>query len=223
MSNQTERLIIAIDGPSGSGKSSVSRAVAKQLGMQYLDTGAMYRAMTWAVQDAGVNPSDSVAVVDVASRAEINPSVDPENPGIKVGTTDVSEPIRGDVVTSAVSAVSAVPEVRTLLVKLQRELAESAPHGIVVEGRDIGSVVLPNAHLKLYLTADPNARALRRAVENGDDIAKVQDSINKRDQADSTRKVSPLEMADDATLLDTTHMELTEVVDYVLNLIAGIK
>lgn len=218
--------VIAIDGPSGSGKSSVSRAVAKQLGLQYLDTGAMYRAMTWAVQDAGVDPGDSAAVIDVASRAEIIPSIDPANPGIKVGLVDVSDPIRGDEVTGAVSAVSAVPEVRTLLVKLQRELAEAAPNGIVVEGRDIGAVVLPNAHLKLYLTADPNARGLRRAVENGSaneaDIAKVQDSINKRDQADSTRTVSPLEMAADATLLDTTHMELAEVVDHVLGLIKEI-
>ncbi len=215
-------LVIAIDGPSGSGKSSVSRAVAKQLGLSYLDTGAMYRAMTWWVQEKGIDPIDGDAVMDVAKVAQIKPSTDPANPVIFVGNVDVSEPIRGDAVTSAVSEVSAIPEVRALLVELQRKIATEAKNGIVVEGRDIGSVVLPDASLKLYLTADSSARAARRAAENGGEVATTQEKLIARDQADSTRKVSPLEMAQDATLVDTTHMNLDEVVEYVLGLIKAI-
>ena len=212
-------LVIAIDGPSGSGKSSVSRAVAKQLGLSYLDTGAMYRAMTWWVQEKGIDPIDGDAVFDVAKVAQIKPSTDPANPVIFVGDVDVSVPIRGDVVTSAVSAVSAVPQVRTLLVELQREITANAKQGIVVEGRDIGSVVLPDASLKLYLTADSQARAARRAAENGGEVQTTREKLIARDHADSTRTVSPLEMAADAKLVDTTHMELVEVVDYVLALV----
>ena len=213
------KLVIAIDGPSGSGKSSVSRAVAKQLGLAYLDTGAMYRAMTWWVQKKGIDPIDGDAVFDVAKVAQIKPSTDPANPVIFVGDVDVSVPIRGDVVTSAVSAVSAVPQVRTLLVELQREITANAKQGIVVEGRDIGSVVLPDASLKLYLTADSQARAARRAAENGGEVQTTREKLIARDHADSTRTVSPLEMAADAKLVDTTHMELVEVVDYVLALV----
>ncbi len=217
------KLVIAIDGPSGSGKSSVSRAVAKELGLDYLDTGAMYRAMTWWVQQHGIDPIDGDAVFDVAKAAQIKPSTDPSNPVIFVGDVDVSGPIRGDEVTSAVSAVSAVPQVRTLLVELQREITDQAKQGIVVEGRDIGSVVLPNASLKLYLTADAQARAARRAAENGGEVLATQEKLIARDQADSTRKVSPLEMAPDATLVDTTHMELAEVVDQVLALVSKVS
>ncbi|MEN9742039.1 MAG: hypothetical protein RIR66_995 [Actinomycetota bacterium] len=222
-SNNSNKLIIAIDGPSGSGKSSVSRAVAKQLGLSYLDTGAMYRAMTWWVLEKGIDPIDGEMVFDVAKVAKIIPGTDPSNPTIHVGDVDVSGPIREDLVTGAVSAVSAVPEVRSLLVELQREISKNAPKGIVVEGRDIGSVVLPDASLKLYITADPQARAARRAAENGQDVSATQEKLVKRDQADSTRKVSPLEMAPDATLLDTTHMNLDEVVDHVLGLIKGLS
>jgi cytidylate kinase len=222
-SNNSNKLIIAIDGPSGSGKSSVSRAVAKQLGLSYLDTGAMYRAMTWWVLEKGIDPIDGEMVFDVAKVAKIIPGTDPSNPTIHVGDVDVSGPIRGDLVTGAVSAVSAVPEVRGLLVELQREISKDAPKGIVVEGRDIGSVVLPDASLKLYITADPEARAARRAAENGQDVSATQEKLVKRDQADSTRKVSPLEMAADAMLLDTTHMNLDEVVDHVLGLVKGLS
>jgi cytidylate kinase len=222
-SNNSNKLIIAIDGPSGSGKSSVSRAVAKQLGLSYLDTGAMYRAMTWWVLEKGIDPIDGEMVFDVAKVAKIIPGTDPSNPTIHVGDVDVSGPIRGDLVTGAVSAVSAVPEVRGLLVELQREISKDAPKGIVVEGRDIGSVVLPDASLKLYITANPEARAARRAAENGQDVSATQEKLVKRDQADSTRKVSPLEMAADAMLLDTTHMNLDEVVDHVLDLVKGLS
>lgn len=221
MSSQASnsKLVVAIDGPSGSGKSSVAKAVAKQLGLSYLDTGAMYRAMTWWVLENGVDPIDGEMVLDVAKVAQITPGTDPNNPTIHVGQVDVAGPIRGDLVTSAVSAVSAVPEVRKLLVAMQRQIALAAQKGIVVEGRDIGSVVLPDASLKLFITADPSARAARRAAQNGQDVSDTEEKLIKRDQADSTRTVSPLEMAKDATLLDTTHMNLEEVVDHVLELI----
>lgn len=211
-------IIIAIDGPSGSGKSTVSRSIAKELGWSYLDTGSMYRAMTWFIQDQQVEVSNPEAIAEAARSALINPSTDPVLPGIWVGDTDVSEPIRGEKVTGDVSAVSAVPSVRELLVELQRSIANSAQSGIVVEGRDIGSVVLPEANLKLYITADPAARAARRAAEIGGDVKQTEESLVKRDHADSTRATSPLEMADDAILIDTTHMQLAEVIDYVLAL-----
>jgi len=215
-------LVIAIDGPSGSGKSSVSKAIAKELGLSYLDTGAMYRAMTWWVEKNGIDPIDGEMVLDVAKAAQIKPSTDPANPVIFVGSVDVTEEIRGDQVTSAVSAVSAIAEVRALLVAMQREIAAKAKAGIVVEGRDIGSVVLPKATLKLYFTADSQARAQRRAAENGSDVSSTQEKLVQRDQADSTRKVSPLEMAPDAVLVDTTHMNLAEVIKHVLGLVAGV-
>ena len=211
-------IIIAIDGPSGSGKSTVSRSIAKELGWSYLDTGSMYRAMTWFIQDQQVDVSNPEAIAEAARSALINPSTDPVLPGIWVGDTDVSEPIRGDKVTGDVSAVSAVPSVRELLVELQRSIANSAQSGIVVEGRDIGSVVLPEANLKLYITADPAARAARRAAEIGGDVKQTEESLVKRDHADSTRATSPLELAADAILIDTTHMQLAEVIDHVLAL-----
>jgi cytidylate kinase len=211
-------IIVAIDGPSGSGKSTVSRALAKELGWSYLDTGSMYRAMTWYIQSLNVDLADGEAVAQAASGATIRPSTDPLLPGIWVGETDVSEPIRGPEVTGGVSAVSAVPSVRSILVELQREIANTATAGIVVEGRDIGSVVLPEASLKLFITADPAARAARRAAEVGGDIVQTQESLQKRDYADSTRATSPLEMAADAILIDTTQMQLAEVIDHVLAL-----
>jgi cytidylate kinase len=215
----SEPVIVAIDGPSGSGKSTVSRAVAKELGWSYLDTGSMYRAMTWYVQNLGL-PLDAVDdIVAAASGAQILPSTDPLMPGIYVGGVDVSEPIRGTEVTSAVSAVSAIPAIRAQLVALQRSIASQASAGIVLEGRDIGSVVMPNAKLKLFITADAQARAQRRAAEVGAEITKIQESILQRDQADSTRVVSPLEMAPDAILIDTTELQLAEVIDHVLTLI----
>lgn len=213
-------LVIAIDGPSGSGKSSVARGVALSLGLDYLDTGGMYRAMTWFVLSQGVNLADVEAVAQLAVDAQLRPSVTPEMQDIYVGDTDVTEIIRGELITSLVSKVAAIPAVRSLLVARQQELVTQASAGIVVEGRDIGTVVLPDAFLKLYLTADPSIRASRRAAESAGDVAATQDSLLARDHADSTRQVSPLELADDAILLDTTHMNLPEVIEHVLALVA---
>jgi cytidylate kinase len=191
--------------------------------MRYLDTGAMYRAMTSAVIDAGINPSDAGAVADFSARPAISSGTDPENPTIAVNGVDVAVAIRSEQVTSAVSPVSAVPEVRQRLVALQRahvERARDAGVGIVVEGRDIGTVVLPDADLKVYLTADPAIRAARRAAETGTDaVAATEAALKARDAYDSSRTASPLTQADDAVVVDTTEMTLQQVIDHVCDLV----
>jgi cytidylate kinase len=213
----TDRLVIAIDGPSGSGKSSTSRGVAARLGLRYLDTGAMYRAVTWWMIDRGIDVADAAAVAAHAGEPVVASGTDPMAPTIIVDGVDVSVEIRGEAVNGAVSQVSAVPEVRTRMSDLQR--AAAAEGGIVVEGRDIGSVVLPDAPVKVYLTADPDARAARRALEEGgSDVAATQASLLQRDAIDSTRATSPLVMADGAAHLDTTAYTLDEVVDQVVAL-----
>jgi CMP/dCMP kinase len=213
----TARLVVAIDGPSGSGKSSTSRGVADRLGLRYLDTGAMYRAVTWWMLDHGVDVADAAAVAAHAGEPVVVSGTDPLAPTISVDGVDCSVAIRSDAVNGAVSQVSAVPEVRAWMLELQRALA--AEGGIVVEGRDIGSVVLPDAPVKVYLTADPEARAARRALEEGgSDVAATQASLLQRDAIDSTRAASPLVMADGAAHLDTTAYTLDEVVDQVVAL-----
>jgi len=211
-------LIIAIDGPSGSGKSSVSRAVASKLGLDYLDTGSMYRAMTWFLQDLGIDINDAQLVSKSAKADIIQPSIDPNEPGIRVAGKDVSTEIRGPEVTQGVSAVSAVPAIRELMVNRQREIAANSKTGIVVEGRDICSVVLPAAPVKLFLTADPEARASRRAKETGEEVQETISNLAKRDLADSSRTFSPLEIAVGARVIDTTNLELSEVIAQVIDI-----
>ena len=213
MSESKKRLVIAIDGPSGTGKSSVSRGLAKRLQLSYLDTGAMYRAMTWHVLNEQVDPQDKAAVVATIDSAHLESGIDPNAPTISIHGIDVSGPIRESDVTNAVSAVSAVPEVRAHLVELQRSLAAVDPNGIVVEGRDIANVVLPDATLKIFLTADPVVRAARRAGEYGGDPVAVQNALTARDVADSSRTASPMTQTADAIEVDTTHMTLEEVID----------
>ena len=211
-------LIIAIDGPSGSGKSSVSRAVATELGLDYLDTGSMYRAMTWFIQNLGIDVTDAESVATAAKAEVIQPSIDPSEPGIRVAGQDVSVEIRGPQVTQGVSAVSAVPAVRELMVALQRDIAANSKSGIVVEGRDICAVVLPEAPVRLFITADPEARANRRAKENGAAVTDTKEDLAKRDLADSTRTISPLEIAAGARVIDTTYMELSDVIAQVVDI-----
>ena len=208
-------LVIAVDGPSGSGKSSTARGVATRLGLRYLDTGAMYRAMTWWMLEHGVDVSDADAVAAAAPGVTLEVGTDPIAPTIAVDGTDVAGPIRGPEVTTAVSAVSAVPGVRGLLVQRQRELIGAG--GIVVEGRDIGSVVVPEADLKVFLVADAQARAARRAAEQGRsaEAAATHADLLRRDQLDSSRAASPLQQASDAVVVDGTGMTLDEVVSYV--------
>ncbi|MFD3947789.1 (d)CMP kinase [Streptomyces sp. NPDC058579] len=215
-----ETVIVAIDGPSGTGKSSTSKAVAAKLGLSYLDTGAQYRAITWWMISNGVDVHDAEAVANASSKPVIVSGTDPSRPTITVDGADAAGPIRTEEVTSKVSAVSAVPEVRALITELQRTIARSAEGGIVVEGRDIGTTVLPDADLKIFLTASPEARAARRSGElKGADVAATQQALIKRDAADSSRKTSPLAKADDAVEVDTTDLTLDQVIECVVTLV----
>lgn len=212
-------VVIAVDGPAGSGKSSVCRGVAARLGARYLDTGAMYRAMTWAVLRAGIDPTDAVAVAAFATTPVITSGTDPQAPTIAVDGVDVALDIRGAQVTGAVSPVSAVAAVRAELVRRQRDVAATAQADgvpVVVEGRDIGTVVLPDADLKVFLTADPAVRAARRAKEQGSgDVAATKEALQRRDAYDSSRVESPMAQAEDAVVVDTSHMTLEQVIDHV--------
>lgn len=219
-------VVVAIDGPSGTGKSSTSKAVAAKLGLSYLDTGAQYRAITWWMLTHGIDVNDAEAVAKAAPRPVISSGTDPSAPAITADGEDASEPIRTQEVTAAVSAVSAVPLVRTRITELQRAIAAEAEGGIVVEGRDIGSTVLPSADLKIFLTASPEARAARRGGElkaSGQggqaDLAATQQALLKRDQADSSRRASPLTKAGDAIEVDTTDLTLEQVIECVVTLI----
>lgn len=215
------QILIAVDGPSGSGKSSTSRGVADALGLRYLDTGAMFRAMTWAMLQAGVDTSDAAAVAAYAPTPMIVSGTDPLAPTITVDGVDVAEEIRGDLVTAAVSPVSAVPEVRARLLEVQRAVIGEG--GIVVEGRDIGSVVAPDADVKVYLTADPAARAARRTAEAGGDVAATRESLLTRDRIDSGRATAPLTMAEGAVHIDTTDHTLDEVIGQVVALVEAVE
>ncbi|WP_110006621.1 (d)CMP kinase [Geodermatophilus normandii] len=212
---------VTLDGPSGTGKSSVARAVAARLGAAYLDTGAMYRAATVAVIDAGVDPDDADAVARVVGGARIEVGTTAGVEQVEVDGTDVAERIRGAEVTRTVSAVSAVPAVRRQLVDQQRALVASAD-AVVVEGRDIGTVVLPGATLKVYLTAAPEVRAERRALQLGIDdpaeVAAIAADLRRRDEYDSSRADSPLRPAADAVVVDSTDLDREAVVDRVVGL-----
>ncbi|MFV8183133.1 MULTISPECIES: (d)CMP kinase [unclassified Streptomyces] len=213
-------VIVAIDGPAGTGKSSTSKAVAAQLGLSYLDTGAQYRAITWWMVNNGIDIDDPSAIAAVAGKPEIVSGTDPADPTITVDGVDVAGPIRTQEVSAKVSAVSAVPEVRSRITELQRSVAAAAKAGIVVEGRDIGTTVLPDADLKVFLTASAEARAARRSGElKGSDVNATREALIKRDAADSGRKTSPLAKADDAVEVDTTELTLTQVIECVVTLV----
>jgi len=211
-------VVVAIDGPSGSGKSSTSRGVALRLGLRYLDTGAMYRAMTWWMLRHDVPVDDPAAVAARCGEPTIETGTDPAAPTICVDGVDVAVAIRTPEVTGAVSPVSAVPQVRARLLHLQRAAMNGGD--IVVEGRDIGAVVAPDADVKVYLTADAPARAARRAAEEGgSDLSATELSLLARDRIDSTRTASPLTMAEDAVHVDSTPYTLEEVVDLIVGLV----
>ncbi len=208
-------LVVALDGPSGSGKSSTSRGVATRLGLRYLDTGAMFRAMTWWMLERDIDVHDQAAVAARVGEPVIVSGTDPSAPSIVVDGTDVAEAIRSELVTGAVSPVSTVPAVRARLLELQRAVIGEG--GIVVEGRDIGSVVAPGAQVKIYLTADSEARARRRAAEEGGtDVAATRDSLLSRDRIDSSRPTAPLVMSEGSVHIDTTDLTLDEVIDQVV-------
>jgi GTP-binding protein len=208
-------VVIAIDGPSGSGKSSTARAIAQRANWKYLDTGALYRAITWlALQE---NITDPALIIAALGKRPISFNSDPIEPRIFVGETDVTADIRSARVTDQVSIYSAIPELRAFLLDIQHQIISNAPHGIVVEGRDIGTVVVPDAQLKIFLYADLEQRALRREREIAEDISAsdVAQSLVNRDEIDSTRKISPLKMADDALEIDSTALDLPEVVEVI--------
>lgn len=216
-------VVVAVDGPAGTGKSSVSRGLARALGARYLDTGAMYRIVTLAVLRGGIDPADEAAVGATAAEVQLSVGYDSDVDHCQLDGEDVSVEIRGDEVTQAVSAVSAVPAVRTRLVGLQRALA-SGPGSVVVEGRDVGTVVLPDADVKIFLTASAETRARRRNDQNvaaglPDDYDGVLADVRRRDHLDSTRAVSPLRAASDAVVVDTSEMNESEVIAHLLELV----
>ena len=219
----SDQVVIAVDGPAGTGKSSVSRGLARSLDARYLDTGAMYRIVTLAVLRAGVDLADTPAIESAATDVPLSVGYDPDEDRAYLDAEDVSSEIRGDAVTKAVSAVSAVPAVRARLVGLQRELA-GGPGNVVVEGRDIGTVVLPDADVKIFLTASAEERARRRNEQNvaaglGNDYEAVLADVKRRDHLDSTRAVSPLRAAGDALVVDTSDMSESEVIAHLVELV----
>jgi CMP/dCMP kinase len=215
-------IVVAIDGTSGSGKSSTSRGVAARLRLRYLDTGAMFRAMTWWMLREGVDVHDPDAVAARAGEPDLVSGTDALAPSILVDGVDVGIEIRSDEVNAAVSPVSVVPAVRARLLELQRQVIGAG--GIVVEGRDIGSVVAPDAQVKVYLTADPGARAVRRAAEEGgSDLTATEASLLARDRIDSGRATAPLVQADGALHIDTTSYSLDEVIDQVVGLVEAVE
>ena len=216
-----KKISIAIDGPAGAGKSSVAKLVANRLHYLYIDTGAMYRAFTWAVQDRQISIEDEKAVQNLVRTVAIRLVSAPGGCQVFVDDREVTEEIRSTAVSSFVSPVSALAVVREKLVQLQREM--SARGGIILDGRDIGTVVLPDAELKIYLTASVEARAKRRWLENtakGDtaSLAAIAENIASRDTMDSQRAISPLRQAEDAIRIDNSDIGLEETAELIVSL-----
>jgi len=207
--------VVAMDGPGGSGKTTIARSIAMQLELPHLDTGAYYRAATVAVLRAGLNPEDSGSVVDLVEGLDLQYA----HGRMMLDGDDVSDEIRSEATTLAVSAVSAIAPVRERLVTLQREWVTEHGGSAVVEGRDIGTVVFPDASLKLFITARPDVRAMRRAGEIAGDRELIRQDLARRDTIDSSRSVAPLQRADDAIEIDTSDLSIDEVISQVLNLV----
>jgi cytidylate kinase len=212
-------LIVAVDGPGGTGKSTVSRVVAQRLELPHLDTGAFYRAATLVALRMGADLDDAGAI----EKAIVGRSFNQSEGRMFVDGEDVSEPIRGESITTHVSQISAYPKVREFLVDLQRNWVADQESRAVVDGRDIGSVVFPDATLKIYLDARPEIRARRRALQRGEDVAAVEEDLERRDRLDSSRTASPLMVADDAVVIDTSEMTLDQVVDRIVSMVGSIS
>lgn len=217
--------LIAIDGPSGTGKSTVARAVARALHAGYLDTGALYRIVTAHVLDRGIDPGDEQGVIASLPSLTFGTPTDPDDQRQQLDGVDITARIRRDDVTAAVSAVSAIGAVRNWLLDRQRQIAYAGP--MVVEGRDIGTVIAPDAAVKIYLTADAAVRAARRTRQNeeggtgGQSARQVAEALARRDAADSTRAMAPLEAAADAVVIDSTYLTVAETVAAVLDAAAA--
>ena len=218
-------MIIAIDGPSGAGKSTLGKMLARKLNLLFLDTGAMYRAVGLAVLKANVTFADEGRVAEIAENSKIELFGEPDNLQIFLNGEDISAQIRTSEVGQAASIISTVSRVRKILVEHQRKLGKNSKNGAVLDGRDIGTVVFPNADVKFFLTAKPEARARRRVEE---DLAKGRtvsyeqtcEEIKQRDERDVSRKDSPLAIAEDAVVIDTSELDLTEVFEQMMNVIS---
>ena len=211
-------MIIAIDGPSGSGKSTLGRMLARKLNLLYLDTGSMYRAVALAVIEADLDPNDTDAVVDLASRLDIDQEGDPDSLKVLLDGRDVTEQIRTESVTAMSSVVSTIPGVRRAMVARQRQMGQ---RGAVLNGRDIGTVVFPDADIKFFLTAVPNERAKRRFKEDriadpNVSLAQTMAEMMERDRRDSTRADSPLKVADDAIVVDSSGLSIEQVFERMM-------
>jgi len=215
-------LVIAIDGPAGAGKSTVAQELAARLGLNYVDSGATYRAAALKVLETGVSPEDEASVADVVGRAEIQFTTDESHSRVSLDGRDVSQAIRTPEVTLAAAKVSRLPEVRKKLIALQRSLVRG--RGVVMEGRDIGTVVFPDAPLKIFLKADVEERAQRRLKQDQEDnrgasLEQTAYEIGRRDQLDAERKISPLVPAPDAVEIDSTDLTASQVVERILDLV----
>lgn len=208
--------VITIDGPAASGKSSVSREVARALGWSWVSTGAFYRGLAWAVSYVGVDPENEAEVGHLASSRDLVVQLNPEQTQVFWGAVEITEDVRADYVGALASRVSRYPSVRAALLKAQRDCALRVP-GLVAEGRDCGTVIFPGARLKVYLTASEGARAQRRALQEGGDAAGLLASQRARDAQDSSRKAAPLRAADGALHIDSSEMGLEQVVSAVLS------
>ena len=212
-SNSTRpHVVIAVDGPSGSGKSSISKAAAEKLNYKFLDTGAMYRALTWFCLQEKLSDENEIFENLINHNFVLNISVDPRIDQVLVNESDITAVIRLDEVTNKVSFYAAMPKLRSYLVQRQQELVKNSEQGIVVEGRDIGSVVLPHADSKIYITASDEIRAKRRALQSNTDENEVLESQKIRDNLDSNRKISPLIIPDGAIILDNSTLNFEESV-----------
>ncbi len=217
-------MIIAIDGPSGAGKSTLGKMLAKELRLLYLDTGAMYRAVGLAVLENGTSIEDIAKIAGIAESAKIELAGEPENQRVFLDGRDVTHEIRTNTVGQTASIVSTISQVRRILVEHQRTLGESAQNGAVLDGRDIGTVVFPNADAKFFLTAKPEARARRRFEEDleksrATTYEQTLEEINQRDKRDVSRADSPLTIAEDAVVIDTSELDLTEVFERMMSVV----
>lgn len=218
----THKIAVAVDGPAGAGKSSISKIVAKKLGYLYIDTGAMYRSVTWAVLHNHIDVNNQKAVEALLPELDLTMEASDDSCKVFIAGQDVTDYIRTPQVNNAVSIVASYKGVRQYLVERQRLMAEAG--GVILDGRDIGSVVLPNADLKIYLTASVEARAMRRYLEvkgtvNEQTLEDIKDSVMQRDDMDKNRKESPLIQVEDAVLVDSSEMTFDETVEYILHLV----
>ena len=218
----THKIAVAVDGPAGAGKSSISKIVAKKLGYLYIDTGAMYRSVTWAVLHNHIDVNNQKAVEALLPDLDLTMEASDDSCKVFIAGQDVTDFIRTPQVNNTVSIVASYKGVRQYLVERQRLMAEAG--GVILDGRDIGSVVLPNAELKIYLTASVEARAMRRYLEvkgtvNEQTLEDIKDSVMQRDDMDKNRKESPLIQVEDAVLVDSSEMTFDETVEHILHLV----